>query len=397
MATIEKRGESYRITACCGYDVNGKQIRRRMTYKPETSMTQKQIEKEVQRQAVLFEEQCQNGTASTDGRMKFVDYVPIYLKTAKKQLSPLVYERYTKMLDICIIPMLGHYKLKDIKPIHIQNFVNELQERDTLFNGKKGKLSAASVNRYFTMVQSVMRSAYKLGLIGVNPASRDRITLPREEEAITEIFSEQELAQLLGALECEPLQFQLLIHLALNTGCRRGELVGLKWSDINYKTGILTVQRSNYKLSGDKEIKSKSTKTGKSRKIMLPPYCLTMLRQHRAGQLQTQMLLGDKWQGDEWVFIQADGKPMYPSTPTLMFDRFLQRHNLEHKKFHALRHTSATLLLSNGTNIKNVATRLGHAQLKTTNRYVHAVEQAEREAANTFETLLNPKQRKTSA
>ena len=87
-------------------------------------------------------------------------------------------------------------------------------------------------------------------------------------------------------------------------------------------------------------------------------------------QLQAQLLLGDQWRGEEWVFIQADGKPMYPSTPTLQFSRFLQRNDLAHKKFHALRHTSATLLLSNGTNIKNVAERLGHAQLKTTNRII---------------------------
>lgn len=202
---------------------------------------------------------------------------------------------------------------------------------------------------------------------------------------------------MLQALDSEPLQFRLLIHLALNTGCRRGELMGLKWSDIDFATGVLTVSRSNYKLTGDKEIKSKSTKSGKSRRIILPPYCLPMLRQYRAEQLQTQMLMGDAWHGDDWIFIQADGKPMYPTTPTLQFSRFLKRHNLEHKKFHALRHTSATLLLSNGTNIKNVSARLGHAQLKTTNRYVHAVEQAEREAANTFETLLKPQAGKTPA
>lgn len=185
------------------------------------------------------------------------------------------------------------------------------------------------------------------------------------------------------------MQYKLLIHLALNTGCRRGELVGLKWSDINFKTGIMTVSRSNYKLTGDTEIKSKATKTGKSRTIMLPPYMLTMLKQFRVEQAQHQLLLGDCWHGDNWIFTQADGKPMYPTTPTQWLSKFLKRNGLEHKKFHALRHTSATLLLSNGTNIKNVASRLGHAQLKTTNRYVHAVEQAEKEATNTFETLLN--------
>lgn len=389
MATIEKRGNTYRITACCGYDINGKQIRRRMTYKPDPNMTAKQIEKEVQRQAVLFEEQCNNGTVAADGRMKLADFVPIYLENAKHRLSPVVYEKYSRMLDICIIPMLGHMKLKDIKPIHIQKFVNALEERETHIDGTGGKLSSSTVRRYYTMVQSVLHSAYKLGLIGVNPADSDRITLPKIEEQTTEIFTDDELAKLLNCLEGEPLQYKLLIHLALNTGCRRGELVGLKWGDIDYNTGILTVSRSNYKLTGDTEIKSKTTKTGKSRAIMLPPYCTTMLRRFRAEQAQTQLSLGDRWQGDNWIFTQADGKPMYPTTPTQWFSKFLKRNGLEHKKFHALRHTSATLLLSNGTNIKNVASRLGHAQLKTTNRYVHAVEQAEKEAANTFETLLN--------
>jgi len=397
MPTIQKRKDSYLITVSCGYDISGKQIRRTMTYKPEKDMTAKQIEKEVQRQSVLFEEQCNNGTVHTDGRMKLAEFVPIYLETAQTQLSPIVYEKYKRLLSICIVPMLGHIKLKDIKPIHIQRFINALEERDTHFDGKKGKLSAATVRRYYTIVQSVLHSAFKLGLIGINPADSDRITLPKIEEETTEIFTEQELSTLLECLKTEPLQFKLLIHLALNTGCRRGELVGLKWSDIDYKTGILTVSRSNYKLTGDTKIKSKSTKTGKSRKIMLPPYCITMLKQYRAQCNKTQLLLGDKWRGENWIFIQSDGKPMYPSTPTQSFSKFLKRHNLKHKKFHALRHTSATLLLSNGTNIKNVAARLGHAQIKTTNRYVHAVEQAEREAANTFEVLLNPNQNKALA
>ena len=119
-----------------------------------------------------------------------------------------------------------------------------------------------------------MKSAYKLELIGVNPAERERITLPKLEEEQTEIFTEQELDDLLQALEDEPLMFRLLIHMALNTGCRRGELMGLKWSDIDFTTGVLTISRSNYKLTGDKEVRSKSTKTGKSRRIMLPAYCM---------------------------------------------------------------------------------------------------------------------------
>ena len=397
LAAIQKRKDSYLISVSCGYDQNGRQIRRTMTYKPEPDMTEKQIQKEVQRQAVLFEEQVRNGQVSTDGRLKLADFVPMYLELAEKKLSPVVYEKYSRMLKICIVPMLGHYKLRDIKPAHIQRFINDLEARETRFDGRPGRLSPSSIRRYFTMVSSLMKSAYRLGLIGTNPADRDRLTLPKIEEEKTEIFTEKELNDMLSALEAEPLMFRLLIHLALNTGCRRGELMGLKWSDIDFSTGVLTVSRSNYKLTGDPEVKSKSTKTGRSRRIMIPPYCVCMLRRYRAEQGGYRLSLGDAWRGGDWIFIQADGKPMYPTTPTQWFGKFQKRNGLPHRKFHALRHTSATLLLSNGTNIKNVASRLGHTQLKTTNRYVHAVEQAEREAANTFEILLNPEQNKIYA
>ena len=388
MASITKRKGSYFIAVSCGYDQNGRQIRRTMTYKPEANMTERQIQKEVQRQAVLFEEQVRNGQVSSDGRLKLADFVPMYLETAKQRLSPYVYERYTHIISLGIIPALGHLKLRDIRPVHIQRFIDDLSKRDTHLDGKPGRLSPSTVRRYYTMICSLMKSAYKLGLIGINPAERERITLPKLEEEQTEIFTEQELADLIQALEGEPLMFRLLIHMALNTGCRRGELMGLKWSDIDFQTAVLTVSRSNYKLTGDKEVRSKSTKTGKSRRIMLPAYCISMLKCYRAEQTGLQLRLGDAWHGDDWIFIQADGKPMYPTTPTQWFSKFQERNNLPHRKFHALRHTSATLLLSNGTNIKNVAARLGHTQLKTTNRYVHAVEQAERQAANTLELLL---------
>ena len=168
MANIRKRNKSYEITVSCGYGIDGRQIRRTMTYTPEKGMTAKQIEKEVQRQAVLFEEQCRDGVVGTDGRMKLADYVPIYLENAKHRLSPVVYEKYCRMLDICIVPMLGHFKLKDIKPIHIQRFVNALEERTTHLDGKQGRLTPSTIRRYYTMVQSVLHSIDFPVLYGYN-------------------------------------------------------------------------------------------------------------------------------------------------------------------------------------------------------------------------------------
>lgn len=392
MATIRKRGDSYTIIVSMGYDTNGKKITRSQTYKPDKGMTARQIEKEVQRQAVLFEEQCKNGQAAADGRIKLDEYFKLYLGNAKNTLSEYEQRHYASIYISHISPVLGHFKLKDITPVHVQHFVNELQEKPS-GKSKTGKLAPSTVRRYFVVLQSIFHSAYKLGIIGTNPTDGDRITLPRLQEETTEIFTRSELDTIFSYLENEPLQFKTLIHLAVISGCRRGELVGLKWSDINFNTGVLTVQRSNYKMTGQ-PIKSKETKTGRRRYVTLPPYCITMLKHYRAEQARQRFALGDRWQGDEWVFIQADGQPMFPTTPTLMFNKFLKRYNLKHRKFHALRHTSATLLLANGTNIKNVASRLGHTQLKTTDRYVHALEDADKAAAETFELMFNQQRKR---
>lgn len=389
MANIRQRGGSFEITVSCGYSTDGKKIRRSMTYKPEEGMTERQIKKEVQRQAVLFEEQTRYGQTAADGKIKFDDFVnKIYFENAKDFLSEYEIDHYKNIIKNHISPVLGHMKLRDITPVHVQHFVNVLKDKPSK-KAKTGKLSSGSVRRYFTVLQSIIHNAYKLGIIGTNPADGDRITLPSLEEETTEIFTKEEIDKIFSLLDREPLQFKLLVHLAINTGCRRGELVALKWTDINFKTGILTVQRSNFKLKGQ-PIKSKETKNKKRRYISLPPYCLALLKHYRAEQAQLRFELGDAWCGADWIFIQADGKPMNPTTPTEQFNDFLSKNNLKHIKFHALRHTSATLLLAHGTNIKNVASRLGHSQLKTTNRYVHAIDDADKEAANTFENLFNP-------
>jgi len=104
--------------------------------------------------------------------------------------------------------------------------------------------------------------------------------------------------------------------------------------------------------------------------------------------MQTARDLGDAWHNEGWIFTQWNGEPMNPTTPTAWFSEFQERHGIPHHKFHALRHTSGTLLLSNGTNIKTVAARLGHTQLSTTNRYLHALEDADTAAAESFSSML---------
>lgn len=380
MANIKKRGESYQFTVCCGRDVNGKKINRYMTWKPDKKYTEKQLEKEVQRQATLFEEKVLSGQISKSGNMKLVDFIPQYLENIKPEVAETTFKNYARIINTLIVPALGHLKLKDIKPLHVQKFVNSLCDVEA--TGKNGKtLKPATIQRYYVVLQSILHNAYRLELISSNPADSAKIKLPSIGEQKTEIYDRAELAEMLSALEDEPLQFQCLIHLAIITGCRRGELVALEWSDINFSSGTIIVSKSAFIRKGQPP-GIKDTKSHKTRKVSVSPYCLDMLQLLRTEQSEKRLKLGTAWKGDNWVFIQNDGSMMYPSSPTLMFSNFLKKHNLPHRKFHSLRHTSATLSLISGVNIKTVASRLGHSQMKTTDRYVHAIEEADRQASD---------------
>lgn len=161
---------------------------------------------------------------------------------------------------------------------------------------------------------------------------------------------------------------------------------------LNFERAI-HISKSLYKIKGE-PIQTKDTKTHESRKVAIPEYCIKLLKRWQAQQAETRLKLGTAWKGANWVFIQSDGSIIYPTSPTLMFSDFLKRNGLPHKKFHALRHTSATLLLVSGANIKNVSARLGHAQITTTNRYVHAIEEADRVAGDTLGNIVSDLQLK---
>lgn len=387
MATITKRGDSYRIRVSCGYNAHGKQIVKSTTWKPPAGMTAKQIEKELNRVAVEYEARVTGGDSTEMSTMKVADFCDRYLEMVETTLSPNTFVFYKSVIETLIKPSLGHLKLNAVKPIHAQQFIQMLQGDGIRNDGRGERLSASTVKRYFTVLKSIFAKAYKLDLIDRNPTDTAKLDLPEVDEPEIEIFTAEEAQYMLSCLETEETMFQVLIHLAIVTGMRRGELCALKWSNIDLKQGLVIVKQSNYKLTGE-EIKTKKPKNKKSREIVIPEYLKELLRKHQLEQMQNSLRLGDRWHGDGWLFTQWNGEPMNPQTPTKQFAKFLARHNIPHRKFHSLRHTSATLLLSSGTNIKNVASRLGHSQLSTTNRYVHALRDADERAASTFETLF---------
>lgn len=391
-----KNGEiiSYTIRVYKGYDINGNRLKPyTMTYTPDKTLTSRQIEKGLNKIAVQFEEQCKKGLIGTAENIRLSEFAAPYLEAMKEKLSPVVYDSYKKVIDSLILPALGHLKISEIRPIHVQEFVKMLsnipkRERNGEITAEK--VSPSTVKRKLAVLQSMLTFAVKLGYISSSPADSKRLTLPKATKPEIQIFTKQEAANILVCLQDEPLQFQTLIQLAIFTGAREGELVGLKFSDINFSTKKMTINRLAYKLKGE-EVKTKAPKSNKTRTVSLNASCVELLKRLQQQHTAEKYRIGTQWVGDDWVFTQWNGEIMHPQTPSRQFDKFLKRHSIPHRKFHSLRHTSATLLLYNGTDLKTVQERLGHADFTTTNKYLHLVEQADAEAANALENLLTEK------
>lgn len=397
-----KKGTSYRIRVFTGRDADGKEKFASETWTPpKQGLSEKKLVALIQAEKVRFKQEVENGLY-TDSRQTLKDFCKDYLEITKTTLSPTTHRAYQAVIEQYIIPALGHLKLRDIKPLHVQKFVQQLQEpikrnRNERYKGHEQQpeddryLSPGTVKKYYSVLQSVLARACKLGLIPSNPADSDRIDLPKNRQKDVEIFTVEEANKMLDCLREEPEQYQLLVHLAIITGARRGELMALKWENVHLEEKQIDIVLSSYKLKGErvqfKEPKSKSSR----RSLAIPDYLCDMLREHRRQQMLEADKLGDAWKNtDGWIFTQWDGMPMNPDTPSSWFAKFLRAHSLPHRKFHALRHTSATLLLDKGANIKAVSSRLGHAQLSTTNIYLHGLQSADIAAADTLGELFSP-------
>ncbi len=399
MATISERKNksgdiiSYNIRVYRGYDNAGTRLKPyTMTWKPAPGMTAKQIQKELNKQAVQFEDSCAKGLLGNADRIKLYDFSAQYLDAMRNKLSPVVYESYKRIISETILPALGHHKVSEIKTIHIQEFIKNLsnvplRQRNGEPYPDSRRQSPATIRRKLAVLQSMLTFALKLGYISNNPADARKLTLPKIEKPEIKIFTKQEASLIISYLQQEPIQFQALIQLAIFSGAREGELVGLKFSDIDFFNNKITISRSAYKLKGQ-PVKTKCPKSHKSRTISINSACIELLKQLLRDHNCEREKLGTAWKGDNWVFTQWNGEIMHPTTPYKQFEKFQERYNIERRKFHSLRHTSATLLLYNGTDLKTVQERLGHADFTTTNKYLHLIESADNEAVNSLESLL---------
>ncbi len=179
----------------------------------------------------------------------------------------------------------------------------------------------------------------------------------------------------------EPIKWQMIIHLLMITGCRRGEIVGLKWDRVNWKDSSIRID-TTLLYTPERGVYESSTKTGAERIIKLPTETMDLLQQYRLWQLETRIANGDRWRDTPYVFTGECGGSMAPDTLSGYLSRFEKKYNLPHIHAHKFRHSMASVLYFSGADPVSISKRLGHAQVSTTqNIYSHLIEQADTQSA----------------
>lgn len=386
MATIVKRKDSYLIQASCGYDINGNRIRQSMTWKPSPNMTVKQIEKELNRQATLFEESVKAGQI-INGNIKFEAFANQWFEQIELEgnLKPLTIDKYKKMKERTY-KAIGHLRMTDIRRVHIQRFINSLAKEGTnKLTG--GGLSTKSQKGYLGFVSDVFNYAISCGVVSDNPCRNVNTIKTESRERI--VFTLEESQIFLEKLENAEPRYKAMFTLALYSGMRHGELLGLKWSDIDFDNCIITINRiALYTTEKGHFFGTPKTKSSQ-RSLKLPSAVIDMLSEYKREQARNRLAMGDKWQNNNLVFSNDYGGIMHQTISRRWLQTFCRDNGLPIVTVHGLRHANASLLISSGADVKTVSSTLGHSQTSTTlDIYAHSFATKQAEASEAVAELL---------
>ncbi len=388
----KKRKNSYRLTVSEGFDLNGKPMIHRKTIHG----TKKDAEIELAK----FVTEVQNGLVIDGKSLKFSEFVDVWKRDyGSKELAPTTYKRYCRMLEKRILPYFGHFYINKIRPTNIMKFY-DLLEKDTQLVRKKGNngsktkkpLSGKTILEHHRLLRAMLHKAVYWQLIVSNPA--ERVQPPKAKKPKRRSYDDEQTKILLENLEklsVEDTKYKVAIILTIFTGVRLGELMGLEWQDVDFRNGIISINRSSQYLS-DMGVFTKVPKTESSiREIAIPEFIISLLEEYKLWYEEQKSLYGELWTNSNRLFVQADDKPMHPSSISKWFVKYVGTIGLPVINFHGLRHTNASLLVAQNVDIAVVSARLGHAQISTTlDFYVHPLLSHNRKAGYALENLLLP-------
>ena len=356
-------------------------------------MTPNQIKKELQRQTVLFEEECSRGMAAMSIKFEkfaeqwFEDYAELNHKDTTLQRE--------RNLSIRTYKAIGHLRLDKITARDIQKFINSLAKNGT--NQKTGKpLSYKTIRHHLSFISTIFEYAIKQDVVSINPCSK--VTVPKRTEngkAVVrekKIYTKEQAKELLKILSESTMMYRVYFTLLLYTGCRKAELLGLEWDDFDYdEQTVHIVRTSNY--SKKRGMYTDTPKTEKSNRIIaLPPEVIELVKQFRSERAIYVREMGDKWMETERLFTNAEGHPMHSNTPYNWLERLCKRHGLPFYGIHTFRHFVASAEIEAGIDPVTVAAMLGHSPPQTTlTTYSHYFQPARNKVRSVMTDVLTDK------
>jgi len=319
---------------------------------------------------------------TTTGELDLAGYIDKWLGHMRGRVRPGTFGAYECMLRLYAIPVLGAIPLAELHPLQIQQLYGDLLDSGSHRFGR-GLSAGYVLNLHRVLVQS-LGAAFRWGLIPTNPAAAAQPPRPRRPELgqIDPALANQILEAARGSRLLE-----LPIAIALATGMRRGEILGLRWGDLDEDLTVAHVRRSLQSIGG---LSFEEPKTPRSRRaVVLPQFLHPYLVRQREDQTGRRESFGGAWKATDQVVDRPDGSPVNPATFSAEWSKFIRRKGLPRVRFHDLRHAHATLMLLQGVHPKIVSERLGHSNIGITlDIYSHVLPTMQSEAAQAFDDLF---------
>lgn len=329
----------------------------------------------VRDQLLTLRQNIREGRAVAANRLTLGAFLTEWLEeVVKVRNAYTTYQSYEGIVRVHVAPALGRHRLAKLTAQQVQVFLNE-----------KAKTSSARIVKYCRDVLRIaLGRAVKWRLIAENVAALTEP--PRIERTPIAALSREDARAILAAFKGDVLEVP--VTLALTLGLRRGEVLGLRWADVDLDQAIITV-RFQVQYQGG-EWRFRAPKSQESRRTLpAPPFLIETLREHRRRQLAARLALGAAWQDYDLVCPTELGTPQHGMNVTHRFQRGLARKGLPAMRFHALRHGTATLLLAQGVDARTIMEILGHSQISTTlNTYAHVGAELKRGVAERMQVAL---------
>lgn len=325
-----------------------------------------------------MEKQIDQGLTHDALSITVKEYLEEWMQVKEMELKPKTAHQCRQLINNHVLPYLGKYKLGEVKPALIQTTYSKL---------RKSNASDRTIGFIHAVLHHAFSMAVKQGTIGRNPT--DAVTKPKYRSPEMSTWDNNQALIFLS--HAEQTRLAVFFYLALDTGMRMGELIGLQWKDVNWENQTLSIRRQIQRLPGqglvEVEPKSKTSK----RMIKVGKNTIQKLYAQEATVMQLKEFAGENWSEHDLVFPNTVGSPLEQGNIRRTYQKLIKEANLPYIKFHELRHTSATLMLQAGTNLKIVQNRLGHSQISLTlDTYSHVLPNMQDEVAEKMDELLNP-------